>query len=157
MNQAAVTVAAGRELFGHPRGLATLFFTEMWERFSFYGMRALLVLFMVEQVERGGLGFSDQAATALYGLYTASAYLVCLPGGWIADRLWGAPRAIWVGGTIIMCGHFVLAISGLASFYGGLLLVVLGTGLLKPNVSAVVGELYAPGDARRTAGRRSCG
>jgi POT family proton-dependent oligopeptide transporter len=152
MNQAAVTVAAGRELFGHPRGLATLFFTEMWERFSFYGMRALLVLFMVEQVERGGLGFSDQAATALYGLYTASAYLVCLPGGWIADRLWGAQRAIWVGGTIIMCGHFVLAISGLASFYGGLLLVVLGTGLLKPNVSAVVGELYAPGDARRDGG-----
>ena len=141
-----------REWLGHPRALRTLFFTEMWERFSYYGMRALLVLFMVEQVENGGLGFSDRTATAIYGLYTAAAYLVCLPGGWVADRLWGAKRAVWVGGILIMCGHFVLATPSLASFFGGLLLVVCGTGLLKPNVSACVGELYAQGDPRRDSG-----
>jgi proton-dependent oligopeptide transporter, POT family len=141
-----------KEIFGHPRGLATLFFTEMWERFSYYGMRALLVLFMVEQIEAGGLGYSDQTATAIYGLYTAFAYLVCLPGGWIADRLWGAQRAVLVGGIIIMCGHFVLAVPGVPTFFLGLMLVCAGTGLLKPNVSAVVGDLYAPGDARRDSG-----
>jgi POT family proton-dependent oligopeptide transporter len=149
---AAIARGASRELLGHPRGLATLFFTEMWERFSYYGMRALLVLFMVDQVENGGLGYSDQTATAIYGIYTAAVYLVCLPGGWIADRLWGAQRAVWFGGIIIMSGHFVLAIPGLASFFGGLLLVVLGTGLLKPNISAIVGELYVPGDPRRDSG-----
>ncbi len=140
------------EVAGHPRGLATLFFTEMWERFSYYGMRALLVLFMVEQVADGGLGFSDETATAVYGLYTAAVYLVALPGGWIADRIWGAQRAVWFGGIVIACGHFVLAIPGLASFFGGLILVVLGTGLLKPNISALVGELYAQGDPRRDSG-----
>ena len=93
MNQAAAALDIHqKEIFGHPRGLATLFFTEMWERFSYYGMRALLVLFMVEQIDAGGLGYSDQTATAIYGLYTGFAYLVCLPGGWIADRLWGAQR-----------------------------------------------------------------
>jgi POT family proton-dependent oligopeptide transporter len=151
MNQ-AVAVPDRPEILGHPRGLATLFLTEMWERFSYYGMRALLVLFMVDQVENGGLGYSDATATAIYGLYTAAAYLVCVPGGWIADRLWGAQRAIWVGGLIIMAGHFVLAIPGVGPFFLGLLLVVIGTGLLKPNISAVVGELYGPGDARRDAG-----
>jgi POT family proton-dependent oligopeptide transporter len=153
MNQdAAITAEGTSEILGHPRGLATLFFTEMWERFSYYGMRALLVLFMVDQVEDGGLGFSDQTATAIYGIYTAAVYLVALPGGWIADRLWGAQRAIWFGGIVIMCGHFVLAIPGLATFFAGLLLVVLGTGLLKPNISAVVGELYPLGDPRRDGG-----
>jgi proton-dependent oligopeptide transporter, POT family len=152
VNQNVAHAAAQAQVLGHPRGLVTLFFTEMWERFSYYGMRALLVLFMVAQTESGGLGFSDQTATAIYGLYTAAVYLVCLPGGWIADRLWGAQRAIWVGGLIIMCGHFVLAIPSIASFFGGLLLVVLGTGLLKPNISAVVGELYSPGDMRRDSG-----
>ena len=99
MNQAAAPFdEPEQEIFGHPRGLATLFFTEMWERFSYYGMRALLVLFMVEQIDAGGLGYSDQTATAIYGLYTGFAYLVCLPGGWIADRLWGAQRSVWVGG-----------------------------------------------------------
>jgi proton-dependent oligopeptide transporter, POT family len=137
---------------GHPRGLRTLFFTEMWERFSYYGMRALLVLFMVEAVGEGGLGFTDQTATAIYGLYTAAVYLVALPGGWIADRLWGARRSVWIGGIIIMSGHFVLAIPGLGTFFAGLVLVVLGTGLLKPNVSAIVGELYAPKDPRRDSG-----
>jgi POT family proton-dependent oligopeptide transporter len=153
MNQDAVIAAKGTsEILGHPRGLATLFFTEMWERFSYYGMRALLVLFMVDQIAEGGLGFSDRTATAVYGIYTAAVYLVALPGGWIADRLWGAQRAIWFGGIIIMSGHFVLAMPGLPSFFGGLLLVVLGTGLLKPNISAVVGELYGKGDPRRDSG-----
>jgi POT family proton-dependent oligopeptide transporter len=151
-NEAALAVGQRAELLGHPRGLWTLFLTEMWERFSYYGMRALLVLFMVEQVQDGGLGFSDTTATAIYGLYTAAVYLVCLPGGWIADRLWGAQRAIWFGGIIIMSGHFVLAIPGLTSFFGGLILVVLGTGLLKPNISACVGELYGSGDPRRDGG-----
>ena len=148
----SATVAAERsDLFGHPRGLATLFFTEMWERFSYYGMQALLVLFMTDRVG-GGFGLDDQTATAIYGIYTAFVYLVALPGGWIADRLWGARRAIFIGGIIIMCGHFVLALPGTAAFFGGLMLVVLGTGLLKPNVSAVVGELYAPNDPRRDSG-----
>jgi POT family proton-dependent oligopeptide transporter len=140
------------ELFGHPRGLWTLFMTEMWERFSYYGMRALLVLFMTEQLTNGGMGLTDETATAIYGLYTAAVYLVCLPGGWIADRLWGAQRALWVGGVIIMVGHFVLAVPSETAFYAGLIFVVLGTGLLKPNISAAVGELYGPGDARRDGG-----
>ncbi len=136
----------------HPRGLATLFFTEMWERMSYYGMRALLVLFMVDQVQRGGMGLSDEIATAIYGVYTAAVYLVALPGGWMADRLLGGQRAVWVGGVIIMSGHFVLAIPSVAAFYLGLLLVVMGTGLLKPNISALVGQLYAPTDPRRDGG-----
>jgi POT family proton-dependent oligopeptide transporter len=149
---AAALDESSTELFGHPRGLATLFFTEMWERFSYYGMRALLVLFMVEQVESGGLGYTDQTATAIYGIYLAFSYLICLPGGWIADRLWGAQRAIWIGGIVIMCGHFVLAVPGVTPFFLGLMIVCTGTGLLKPNVSAVVGDLYAPDDARRDSG-----
>jgi len=140
------------EILGHPRGLYTLFMTEMWERFSYYGMRALLVLFMVDQIADGGMGLSDQTATAIYGLYTAAAYLVALPGGWIADRLIGAQRAVWIGGITIMSGHFVLAIPGVGTFFLGLILVVLGTGLLKPNISAIVGELYGPDDDRRDAG-----
>ena len=110
----------------HPPGLRTLFFTEMWERFSYYGMRALLVLFMVETIEDGGLGLTDQTATAIYGLYTAAVYLVSLPGGWIADRLLGAQRAIWHGGIIIMLGHFTLAIPSSYAFFLGLLFVILG-------------------------------
>ena len=122
----------------HPRGLYTLFFTEMWERFSYYGMRALLVLFMVDAVQDGGLAFTDQTATAIYGLYTAAVYLVALPGGWIADRLLGAQKSVWYGGIIIAIGHFVLAIPAQQSFFLGLLLVVMGTGLLKPNISAMI-------------------
>jgi proton-dependent oligopeptide transporter, POT family len=136
----------------HPRGLYTLFFTEMWERLSYYGMRALLVLFMVDKIEKGGLGFTDETATAIYGLYTAAVYLVCLPGGWMADRLLGAQRAVLCGGILITAGHFVLAIPTMAAFYLGLLLVVLGTGLLKPNASTLVGYLYPEGGARRDAG-----
>ncbi len=141
-----------QQIFGHPRGLMTLFFTEMWERFSYYGMRALLVLFMADQVMNGGMGLDDRSATAIYGIYTALVYVVALPGGWMADRLLGAQRAVFVGGSIIMCGHFVLAIPSTYAFFIGLLLVIAGTGLLKPNVSAVVGELYPQGDPRRDGG-----
>lgn len=129
-----------------------MFFTEMWERLSYYGMRALLILYMVDSVERGGLGMSDTVAAAIYGLYTAGVYLAALPGGWIADRLLGAQRSVWVGGWLIAAGHFSLAIPRTGFFFGGLLLVVLGTGLLKPNVSTLVGALYPEGGARRDAG-----
>ena len=153
MNVAATAErAAAREVLGHPRGLATLFFTEMWERLSYYGMRALLVLFMTDQVANGGMQLTDAKATAIYGIYIAAVYLVALPGGWIADRLLGAQRAILYGGIMIMCGHFILAVPSVYAFFLGLIVVVLGTGLFKPNVSAVVGELYAPGDPRRDSG-----
>ena len=136
----------------HPRGLATLFFTEMWERLSYYGMRALLVLFMTAQVTTGGLGLTDEIATANYGLYTAGVYLAALPGGWMADRLLGAQRAVLCGGAVIAAGHFTLAIPRTEAFFLGLVLVVLGTGLLKPNISTLVGQLYPEGGARRDAG-----
>jgi proton-dependent oligopeptide transporter, POT family len=136
----------------HPRGLYTLFFTEMWERFSYYGMRALLVLFMVDNVQSGGMGLTDEIATAIYGLYTAGVYLACLPGGWAADRLLGAQGAVWYGGITIAAGHFALAIPRVESFFLGLVLLVVGTGLLKPNISAIVGQLYPEGGARRDAG-----
>ena len=137
---------------GHPRGLATLFFTEMWERLSYYGMRAILILFMVSQMQDGGMAIDDATATAIYGIYTAAVYLVTLPGGWIADRLMGAQKAVMAGGIIIMSGHFVLALPGTNSFFLGLLLVILGTGLLKPNVSTIVGTMYAIDDDRRDSG-----
>lgn len=152
MSNLANTPTVPKELFGHPRGLATLFMTEMWERFSYYGMRALLVLFMVAAIEDGGLGLSDQTATAIYGLYTAAVFLGSLPGGWIADRLMGAQAAVWVGGFIIMCGHFILAIPSDSVFFLGLIVIVLGTGLLKPNITAIVGQLYEPDDPRRDSG-----
>lgn len=140
---------------GHPRGLATLFFTEMWERFSYYGMRAILVLAMVAAVQGSnpGLGLSPEVASAIYGLYTSSVYLAALPGGWIADRLIGQRNAVFWGGVIIACGHFSMALNTQVSFFCGLILIALGTGLLKPNVSAMVGALYGPGaSARRDAG-----
>ncbi len=138
--------------FGHPRGLSTLFFTEMWERFSYYGMRALLVLFMTDLVASGGLGMTDVMATSIYGLYTFAVYAVALPGGWIADRLTGQRHAVLIGGIVIALGHLTLAIPTLATFYSGLVLIVLGTGLLKPNVSAIVADLYPEGGAQRDAG-----
>lgn len=143
---------SNRTWIGHPVSLSTLFFTELWERFSYYGMRALLVLFMVDEVQKGGMSLDDEMATAIYGLYTAFVYLACLPGGWIADRLLGARKAVWVGGLIIALGHFTLAIPNQSAFFTGLLLVIIGTGLLKPNVSAMVGQLYPEGGARRDAG-----
>jgi POT family proton-dependent oligopeptide transporter len=138
--------------FGHPRGLSTLFFTEMWERFSYYGMRALLILYMTAPITSGGLGWSTAQAGPIYGLYTSMVYMMCLPGGWLADRLFGLRRAVLYGGILIALGHFSLAVPSIATFYLGLVLIVLGTGLLKPNISAIVGELYAPGDQRRDAG-----
>ncbi len=137
---------------GHPQGLTTLFFTEMWERFSYYGMRALLILYMTAPLAQGGLGFDTPKAGHIYGLYTGSVYLTCLLGGWLADKFFGARRAVLIGGIIIACGHFVLAYASLATFYAGLCLVAGGTGLLKPNVSTIVGSLYSEGDARRDAG-----
>jgi POT family proton-dependent oligopeptide transporter len=138
--------------FGHPKGLSTLFFTEMWERMSYYGMRALLVLFMTASIQDGGLFITVASATAIYGLYTGSVYFMGLPGGWIADRLIGGQKAVWYGGIIIMIGHIVLAIPNDSTFFVGLVLVVMGTGLLKPNIGAIVGQLYAPEDQRRDSG-----
>ena len=137
---------------GHPRGLTTLFLTEFWERFSYYGMRAILFLFMVASTEVGGLGFDTEKAAWIYGLYTGSVYLTAIPGGFIADRLLGLRRAVLVGGILIATGHYTLAFHGLSTFYAGLILIVLGTGLLKPNISSMVGQLYAPDDDRRDAG-----
>ena len=133
--------------FGHPRGLSTLFFTEMWERFSYYGMRGFLILYMTK-----ALGFTDPHAGAVYGNYVGSVWLAAIFGGVIADRWLGHYRSVLLGGTIIALGHFTLALHALPFFYAGLTLIVLGTGLLKPNVSTLVGSLYEQGDERRDAG-----
>ena len=139
--------------FGHPRGLATLFFTEMWERFTYYGMRTVLVLFLVAAVSSGGFGIDDKTATAIYGMYTAGAYLAALPGGWIADRLLGARQAVMIGGIFIALGNGLLAVStSPRGFYIGLIVIIMGVGLLKPNVSAMVADLYPEGGARLDAG-----
>ncbi|MFL5344575.1 MAG: peptide MFS transporter [Hyalangium sp.] len=151
----ASAAAADTHFFGHPRGLATLFFTEMWERFSYYGIRPLLVLFMSAALSRGGFGFPREQASAIVGIYAASVYLASLPGGWVADRLLGLRRSIWYGGCLIAAGHISIGLSavlGRTAFFLGLILIVLGTGLLKPNVSAIVGDLYPEGGARRDAG-----
>jgi len=138
--------------FGHPRGLATLFFTEMWERFSYYGMRAFLIYYLVTPVAKGGMGMADATGGIILGCYTASVYLMSVPGGWIADRFLGLRRAVLIGGILIMSGHLVLAIPIAQGLYLGLGLIVFGTGLLKPNISAIVGQLYAANDKRRDAG-----
>ena len=152
----SVTLKAPSEydtrFFGHPRGLATLFFTEMWERYSYYGTRALLILYMTASVSTGGLGFSVMKAGSLYGFYTAMVYLLSMPGGWVADRLLGQQGAVVLGGIFIAAGNFCLASPSLVTFYTGLGLLMIGTGLLKPNVSTIVGQLYAPEDRRRDAG-----
>jgi len=152
MSQAAL--APSGTFFGHPRGLATLFFTEMWERFSYYGMRALLILFMTAAVtgDNPGMGMTDGTAAAVYGLYTFFVYLLSLPGGWVADQIWGQRKAVFVGGAIIAAGHFSMAVPMTETFFLGLVLIVIGTGLLKPNVSTIVGELYPEGGAARDAG-----
>jgi len=144
--------AADTAFFGHPRGLSTLFFTEMWERFSYYGMRALLILFLTAAPATGGFGLDATAAGSIYGLYTFGVYALALPGGWIADRLIGQRRAVFYGGVLIALGHFSMALASVATFYTGLALIVVGTGLLKPNVSAIVGDLYETGSPRRDAG-----
>ncbi|MBX9686818.1 MAG: peptide MFS transporter [Candidatus Obscuribacterales bacterium] len=137
---------------GHPAGLTVLFFTEMWERFSYYGMRAILILYMVALPLEGGLGFDMKKASAIYGFYTMSVYLGCIPGGFIADRFLGQKRSILIGGSIIALGHFTLAFKTMETFYGGLALIILGTGLLKPNMSTLVGKLYSKNDHRRDGG-----
>jgi POT family proton-dependent oligopeptide transporter len=147
-----VDIHSDRSFFGHPRGLATLFFTEMWERFSYYGMRAILILFMTSSIAKGGLGYADSKAGAVYGLYTAMVYLLCLGGGWIADLFTGQRRAVLYGGILIAAGEFALFIPSEASFYLGLVLLMAGTGMLKGNVSTIVGQLYAKGDPRRDSG-----
>ncbi len=147
------TPASAPTFLGHPRGLATLFFTELFERFSYYGMRALLVLFLTAAAAQGGFGVDNVTAGAVYGLYTSAAYLACLPGGWIADRLLGQRQSVWYGGILISVGNFMLAAGPPQVFYLGLVVTALGTGLLKPNVSAIVGELYhgQPGERRDAA------
>jgi POT family proton-dependent oligopeptide transporter len=144
--------ALDTRFFGHPRGLATLFFTEMWERFSYYGMRAFLLFYMVTPVANGGLGFSDANGTSLYGTYTGSAWGAAIVGGLVADRLIGQYRSVLYGGILIMLGHISLVFHAMPFFYTGLALIVIGTGLLKPSVSTLVGSLYEQGDQRRDAG-----
>ena len=145
-----------RRFFGHPIGLSTLFITEMWERFSFYGIRPLLILYMTAAVMSGGFGMERTEASAIVGIYAGSVYLSSLPGGWVADRLLGLQRAIFIGAILISSGHISIGISSFlntkAPFFLGLILIVLGTGLLKPNISAIVGDLYPEGGARRDAG-----
>src|SRR5262245_48203773 len=149
---ATASTVQERGFFGHPRGLSTLFFTEMWERFSYYGMRAFLILYMVTPASQGGLGFSDPDAASIYGTYTGSVWGAAILGGIVADRFLGQYRSVLIGGIIIALGHFTLAFKALPFFYSRLALIVVGTGLLKPNVSTVVGSLYAQGDPRRDAG-----
>jgi len=138
--------------FGHPRGLSTLFFTEMWERFSYYGMRALLTLYMTKSVVDGGLGFDEAYSGVIYATYTSSVWYLPLVGGWLADKFLGARRAVLIGGIIIACGHYSMAFDSKPTFYAALILIAFGTGLLKPNISAMVGQLYSPDDKRRDAG-----
>jgi POT family proton-dependent oligopeptide transporter len=140
------------QLFGQPKPLFTLFFAELWERFSYYGMRALLIGFMTLPLAQAGLGISTEKASLIYGTYTMSVYMMSIPGGTVADSLIGSRLAVLLGGIVIAAGHFSMAVPNDMTFFVGLLLVVLGTGLLKPNISAMVGQLYAPGDPRRDAG-----
>jgi POT family proton-dependent oligopeptide transporter len=144
--------AYDRSFFGHPRGLSTLFFTEMWERFSYYGMRALLLLYMTAPLTAGGMALDTTTGGAIYGLYTSMVYMATLPGGWVADRLIGQRNAVLYGGILIACGHFSMAVTSTTTFYLGLFLIVIGTGLLKGNVSVIVGSLYTKDDIRRDAG-----
>ena len=171
MKSLGADIIEGPTIFGHPKGLMTLFFTEMWERFSYYGMRALLILFMTTPILSGGLGFDDKTSGAIYGLYTMGVYLLALPGGWFADRLFGLKKSVWYGGIIITIGHFTMALPGIIglfsdssvqatslssldinAFFLGLILIVVGTGLLKPNISSIVGQLYPQGSSKRDAG-----
>ena len=138
--------------FGHPIGLSTLFFTEMWERFSYYGMRAFLIFYMVGAAEKGGRGMSDASAGIVMGLYTSGVYILSLPGGWIADRFLGQRRGVTIGGIGIMLGNLMLALPVDALFFPGLATIAIGTGLLKPNISTIDGQLYSADDIRRDAG-----
>lgn len=148
----AATSAYDRSFFGHPAGLSTLFFTEMWERFSYYGMRAILLLYMTKAFAEGGIALDEKYAGLIYATYVSSVWYLPLPGGWIADRILGAKRAVLFGAIIIACGHYSMAINSKLTFYAGLILIACGTGLLKPNISAMVGQLYSEEDKRRDSG-----
>jgi len=143
-----------KELFGHPVGLYVLFFTEMWERFSYYGMRAILVLYLVGEAtaENAGLGWSNGDALSLYGTYTMLVYVASIPGGVIADKLLGQRKSVLLGGILLVAGHSILAIEQMWAFYSGLGLIIAGVGMLKPNISTMVGGLYKQGDIRRDKG-----
>jgi len=147
-------LSSQKMLFGHPIGLFVLFFTEMWERFSYYGMRAILVLYLVTQTggNNPGLGWTDGEALALYGWYTMMVYVMSIPGGIIADKFLGQKKSVYVGGVLLLFGHSILAIEQSWAFYTGLVLIVLGVGMLKPNISTMVGGLYPKGDIRRDKG-----
>ncbi|MCH4553577.1 peptide MFS transporter [Aestuariibaculum lutulentum] len=150
----AITTTKHKELFGHPIGLYVLFFTEMWERFSYYGMRAILVLYLVAETQgaNAGLGWSNGEALALYGWYTMLVYVASIPGGWIADKMLGQKKAVLYGGILLVAGHSILAIEQMWAFYTGLGLIIAGVGMLKPNISTMVGGLYRQGDVRRDKG-----
>jgi POT family proton-dependent oligopeptide transporter len=150
----AIKQAHQRELFGHPVGLYVLFFTEMWERFSYYGMRAILVLYLIGATEdsNAGLGWSNGEALALYGWYTMLVYVASIPGGWIADKFLGQKKSVLYGGILLVAGHSILAVEEMWAFYSGLGLIIAGVGLLKPNISTMVGGLYKQGDIRRDKG-----
>lgn len=143
-----------KELFGHPMGLFILFFTEMWERFSYYGMRAILVLYLVAETTAAnpGMGWTSGEALALYGWYTMMVYVMSVPGGYIADKFLGQRKSVTIGGVLLLIGHSILAIEHLTAFYAGLVFIVLGVGMLKPNISTMVGGLYKQGDVRRDKG-----
>jgi POT family proton-dependent oligopeptide transporter len=148
-------VVSNKSFFGHPKGLGTLFAVEMWERFSYYGLRPLLILYMTAALAQGGFGFERTTASAIVGIYAACVYLASLPGGWVADRWLGLQRSVWYGGIIIALGHLCIGLSSLLApkvFFLGLVLIIIGTGMLKPNISATVGDLYPEGGARRDAG-----
>jgi len=142
------------ELWGHPKGLYILFFTELWERFSYYGMRAILVLYLISSVtgDNPGYGWEESDALVLYGWYTMAVYVMSIPGGWLADRFWGQKKTVLIGGLLLCAGHGILAVDHIYAFYAGLALIVLGVGGLKPNISTMVGGLYPPGDERRDKG-----
>ncbi|MEQ8625557.1 MAG: peptide MFS transporter [Vicingaceae bacterium] len=145
---------AKEELWGHPKGLYVLFFTELWERFSYYGMRAILVLFLISSVngDNPGFGWNEGDAISLYGTYTSLVYILSILGGWVADKFWGQKRTVLIGGILLCFGHGILAVEALWAFYTGLGLIILGVGGLKPNISTMVGGLYPPGDDRRDKG-----
>ena len=152
----ADTLNSQKQIFGHPAGLYVLFFTEMWERFSYYGMRAILVLYLVAESTpdaiNPGLNWETGAALSLYGTYTMLVYVASIPGGWIADNILGQKKSVLYGGILLVLGHSILAVEEMWAFYTGLGLIIAGVGMLKPNISSMVGGLYAQGDVRRDKG-----
>ena len=152
----ADTLNSQKQIFGHPAGLYVLFFTEMWERFSYYGMRAILVLYLVAESTpdaiNPGLNWETGAALSLYGTYTMLVYVASIPGGWIADNILGQKKSVLYGGILLVLGHSILAVEEMWAFYTGLGLIIAGVGMLKPNISSMVGGLYAQGDVRRDDG-----